>query len=271
MKNANFPPDTIYNVDCVDALAKMQPDSVDLVVTSPPYDNLRKYGNIQTWSFAKFQEVAKLLAAVIKPGGVIVWVVGDSTVHGSETGSSFRQALYFKDVCGLNLYDTMIFAKSNPMPGNQRRYQQAFEYMFVFSKGTPTAFNPIVERCQRYGIPQQWGRSNNIEEKTAKHLRSNDIRTTKETKLHSNIFYYGVGANPTKHPAVFPLKLALEMVATWSNPNDTVLDPFSGSGTTAIAAIQLQRNFIGFEINPDYYAASVERIKQAQQQLTIKF
>ena len=271
MKNGNFELNTIFNLDCVEGLAQMQPESVDFVLTSPPYDNLRRYGDLSAWNFEKFQEVAQLLAAVIKPGGVIVWVVGDSTVNGSETGSSFRQALYFKDNCSLNLYDTMIFAKSNPIPGNQRRYQQAFEYMFVFSKGTPTAFNPIVEKCQQFGRSQQWGRSNNLAEKTAKHLRANDIRITKENKLHSNIFTYGVGSNPTGHPAVFPLKLALEMVATWSNPNDTVLDPFSGSGTTAVAAIQLQRNFIGFEINPDYYAASVERIKQAQQQLTIKF
>lgn len=261
----------IYNIDCAEGLAQMQPESVDLVVTSPPYDNLRNYGNIQTWNFTKFQKVAKMLAAVIKPGGVIVWVVADSTINGSETGTSFRQALYFKDNCGLNLYDTMIFAKANPIPQNKRRYEQSFEYMFVFSKGTPTAFNPIVEKCSQFGKPQQWGRSNNTEEKTSKHLRQYDIRNTKETKIHGNIFTYGVGSNPTGHPAVFPLKLALEMVATWSNPDATVLDPFSGSGTTAIAAIQLQRNYIGFEINPDYYAASVVRIKQAQQQLTIKF
>lgn len=178
MKNGNFELNTIFNLDCVEGLAQMQPESVDFVLTSPPYDNLRRYGDLSAWNFEKFQEVAQLLAAVIKPGGVIVWVVGDSTVNGSETGSSFRQALYFKDNCSLNLYDTMIFAKSNPIPGNQRRYQQAFEYMFVFSKGTPTAFNPIVEKCQQFGRSQQWGRSNNLAEKTAKHLRANDIRKT---------------------------------------------------------------------------------------------
>lgn len=262
--------DKIYNIDCVKGMSEMPDGSVDMVLTSPPYDNLRRYDGSE-WSFEKFCEVARQITRILKDGGVCVWVVGDATINHSETGTSFRQALYFKDSCGLNLYDTMIFAKANPIPQNQRRYEQCFEYMFVISKGTPKTFNGIKESCQQFGRPQEWGRSNNVGEHTAKHLRTSDVRTTKATKLHGNIFTYGVGGNDTGHPAVFPYKLAAEQVATWTDANDVVCDPFCGSGTTSVACIGLGRRFIGFEICTEYYQQADKRIKKASQQLRIQF
>ena len=141
----------LYHGDCLEIMKEIPDGSVDLTVTSPPYDNLRTYnGNISQWSFAKFQGIAKELYRVTKQGGVVVWVVGDATVKGSETGTSFRQALYFKEI-GFNLHDTMIYRKLNPIPLTHNRYEQAFEYMFILSKGKPNTFNPIKIPCKTAG------------------------------------------------------------------------------------------------------------------------
>ena len=133
----------IYNMDCIEGMKLIDDESIDLVITSPPYDNLRKYEGIN-WNFEIFQKIAKELFRIIKKGGVIVWVVNDATINGSETGTSFKQALYFKEI-GFNLYDTMIYAKKNILPLSHKRYEQGFEYMFILSKNVPKTFNPILE------------------------------------------------------------------------------------------------------------------------------
>ena len=98
---------TIFNEDCLNTMRAMPDGVIDLVITSPPYDDLRNY---KGYSF-DFESIAKELFRVVKEGGVVVWVVGDATVDGSETGTSFRQALFFKEV-GFNLHDTMIYMKN---------------------------------------------------------------------------------------------------------------------------------------------------------------
>jgi len=262
--------DKIYNEDCLEGMKRLPDGCVDCIITSPPYDNLRTYAGVaKDWNFEKFKLIAQQIARVLKEGGVCVWVVGDATINGSETGTSFKQALYFKESCNLNIYDTMLYVKANPIPQTQPRYEQKFEYMFVFSKGKPNVFNGIREKCKRAGEPQQWGRKINTDEKTSKHLRSNDARITRDTKLHGNIFTYGVGGNPTRHPAVFPERLAIDQIITWSNEKDTILDPFMGSGTTAIACIKEKRHFIRFELNKEYFNKAQKRIKNEQRQLTL--
>ena len=142
--------------DCLELMKTMKDNCIDLTVTSPPYDNLRTYkGNINQWNFDKFKEIAKELYRITAEGGVVVWVVGDATIKGSETGTSFKQALWFKE-CGFNLHDTMIYAKTNPIPQNHNRYEQCFEYMFVFSKGKPNTFNPIKEPTKNGGKTFDW-------------------------------------------------------------------------------------------------------------------
>lgn len=262
--------DNIYNMDCIEGMRQMESESIDLALTSPPYDKLRKYGGIaEEWNFNKFKAIAAEIVRVLKKGGVCVWVVGDATVNGSESGTSFRQALYFKDECGLQLYDTMLYMKANPIPQNQRRYEQVFEYMFVLSKGMPKTFNPIMERCKRAGQPQQWGRRINIDERTVKYLRENDVQLTREKKMHGNAFTYAIGGNTTGHPAVFPEKLARDQIYSWSKEGEVVLDPFMGSGTTAVACIKEKRYFIGFEMNKKYYDSAMQRIKAAQAQFKL--
>ena len=262
--------DKIYNMDCLEGMKQIPDGSIDLVVTSPPYDNMRKYGGAaKDWNFDKFKAIAQQLTRILKDGGVIIWVVGDETTGGTESLTSFKQAIYFREECGLNLYDTMLYMKANPLPQTQRRYEQVFEYMFAFSNGMPAAFNPIRVTSKRAGDYQQWGRKNNMDERTGRHLRENDIRQVRETKIHGNAFVYGIGGNETGHPAVFPLQLALDQVFTWSNPGDTVLDPFMGSGTTAVACIKEKRHFIGFELNKEYYNKACQRISAEKRQLTL--
>ena len=248
-----------YNMDAEKALAMMDDECVDMVVTSPPYDNLRKYnGHGGVWNQSKFEAIAKGLYRVLKPGGVIVWVINDKTENGSESGTAFRQALYFMGL-GLNLNDTMIWKKTNPMPQvKQPRYNQTFEYMFIFSKGKPKTFNPIMVPCKCAG---------NIYDSTCKNMGGENGRTHKtfninDSKVDSNIWEIAVAQNKTGHPAVFPIEIPLRHIRTWSNEGDVVLDPFMGSGTTGIAAIELGRRFIGMEIDEEYFNMATKRIQE---------
>lgn len=254
----------VHNLDCVAGM-KMLPDSfVDLTVTSPPYDNLRKYKGF-AWDF---EATAKELYRVTKDGGVVVWVVGDATIKGSESGTSFRQALFFKE-CGFNLHDTMIYAKVNPIPQNHNRYEQCFEYMFVFSKGKPKTFIPILEATKNGGKVFNWGdRKTKMDDQQCRRHRATEKLSVKPTKIKNNIFYYSIGGCKTGHPAVFPEKLAQDHILSWSNEGDTVLDPFIGSGTTAKMALLNKRNFIGFEISQEYCDIANARIASIYKQET---
>jgi DNA modification methylase len=238
----------IYNENCLDTMAKMPDNFIDLTVTSPPYDNLRDY---KGYSFP-FEEIAKELYRVTKQGGVLVWVVGDATKNGSETGTSFRQALYFME-CGFKLHDTMIYEKNSstyPSSINSTRYSQIFEYMFVFSKGKPKYVSLICDK------PNKWAGFKDFSGKLKKEVPEFSPRT--------NIFKYVTSFNDkTSHPAVFPEQLAQDHILSWSNENDIVYDPFMGSGTTAKMSILNNRNWIGSEISSEYCNIIEERIKKA--------
>jgi len=251
----------IYCGDNCDLLGQLPKDCIDLVVTSPPYDDLRTYGG-HTWDF---YGVAWQLKRVLKLGGVIVWVVADATIKGSETGTSFRQALYFKEI-GFNLHDTMIFEKDSFQKPNHNRYWACFEYMFVLSKGKPKTAYMISDRAN-----SQSGKT--VSSKT---VRNADGSTSTRRPVviaafgkRKNIWAYstGYGKGTTckeayQHPAMFPEQLATDHILSWSNPGDLVLDPFTGSGTTCKAAKELGRNFLGFEINPEYCKIAERRIAQ---------
>lgn len=238
-------------------LKSLKDNTIDLVVTSCPYDSLRKYNGIgDTWNHEKFCAIAKELYRVMKPGGVVVWVVNDKTEKGSETGTSFKQALYFMEI-GFNLNDTMIWKKLNPLPSiKQPRYNQVFEYMFIFSKGTPKTFNPIMVPCKCAG---------QIYDSTCKNIDGESGRTKKtfninKEKVKSNIWEIAVAQNKTSHPAVYPYQIPYDHIRSWTNEGDIVLDPFMGSGTTGLAALDLKRKFIGIEMCEEYFELSKERI-----------
>ena len=265
----------LYNDDNLKILNQMQGNSVDCIITSPPYDDIRNYENTLNWTFEVFQELAKQLYKVLKPGGVCVWVVADSTKNGSETGNSFKQALYFKEV-GFNLHDTMIYAKHNPTPntGGGTRYQQSFEYMFVFSKGKPKTVNLILEPRRNECNDKRTYRIRRFNrEKDGNFSKQEHLHIVKENVPKSNIWKYKVGLYNTtsdkvafEHPAIFPEQLANDHILTWTNKNDTILDPFMGSGTVGKMCKLLDRNFIGVEIVKKYYDIAKYRIEQTKKQ-----
>ena len=247
----------IYNEDCLEGMKRIPDGSVDLVVTSPPYDNLRTYGRLKEgFTFEMFKPIAKELSRILKEGGVIVWNVNDATIKGSETCTSFRQVLFFKDECGLNLHDTMIWEKTCAGAlGSNKCYLQNFEYMFILSKGKLHTFNPIEDR-KNVSKPNKITTSCGIKEGKGKQRQI----VTKEYGKRTNIWRINQ-QQCSDHPAPFPYILARDHIVSWSNENDIILDPFIGSGTTAIAAIKEKRNFIGFELNKEYYDKACKRIQ----------
>ena len=251
----------IYNQSCLDTMANMPNNFIDLVVTSPPYDNLRTYN--QSDFNLEFEKIAKQLFRVIKPGGIVVWIVADATIKGNETGTSFKQALFFKE-CGFHLFDTMIYTKPpRGAVGNNKTYWQSFEYMFVLCKGKPKTINLIKDR------PNLEAR---IGDNGTKRLKSGELKKVSRGGYSShgrrtNIWNYAVGKGHStkdkiafKHPAIFPEKLALDHIISWSNPNEIIYDPFMGSGTVAKMCIQTNRQFIGSEINKEYVDIANQRI-----------
>lgn len=248
----------IYNEDCRDTMQRMKEEDikVDLTVCSPPYDSLRTYNNSCSWNFDIFKEIAKLLYDITADGGIVVWVVGDATINGSETGTSFRQALYFME-CGFKLHDTMLFEKNSVAFNASRtskRYTQIFEYMFVFAKGKIKTGNLICDVPCRYAGYTNWGQNTQYN-KDGELIKTSNIKPVPEYKPRSNIWKYTVGfnINEGKHPAVFPYQLAEDHILTWSNEGDLIYDPFTGSGTTASAALCNNRKFIGSEIDKTYF------------------
>ncbi len=248
----------------VDVLATFPDDCIDLTVTSPPYDNLRTY---KGFNF-DFEGVAEELYRVTKTGGVVVWVVGDATINGSETGTSFKQALRFMEI-GFRLHDTMIYQKGSPggAVGSNLAYWQTFEYMFVFAKGKIITVNRIKDRKNKWGGQSTWGC-------VTKRNQAGEFKTQKarpmviaQYGIRGNIWEYFSGKGPgsrdeiaSDHPAIFPEKLAHDHIISWSNEGDIVLDPFSGSGTTAKMAKETNRKFIGIDCSEEYCEIARKRL-----------
>jgi site-specific DNA-methyltransferase (adenine-specific) len=252
----------IYNENCLETMGRMTDEFVDLVVTSPIYDNLRKYNGY----VFEFKPIARELFRIIKTGGVVVWIVGDETINGDETGTSFEQVLFFKKI-GFKLYDTMIYKKLGTVVQNPvKRYSQDFEYIFVLSKGFPKTINI---RCGR----PTGKRIKKI--KRNKHNEHTFYRGTynEGTAPLSNVWEYSVGIHSTndqvafEHPAIFPEKLAADHIYSWSKEDDLIYDPFGGSGTTGKMAHLQKRNWIMSEISEEYCKIAEKRLKPYLQQL----
>lgn len=255
----------VYNESCLETLKNMPDDFIDLVVTSPPYDDLRDY---KGFTFP-FQQITTELYRVLKKGGVVVWVIGDSTINGSESGTSFKQALYFKDV-GFNIHDTMIWDKGTfTATGSLKvRYASVFEYMFVFSKGMPKTFHPIKDK-ENKNFGKNFASSRVRQKDGSTKPRNNPNRTTPQFGQRHNIWRINTAKPIGNHPAVFPTQLASDHIKSWSNECDLIYDPFMGSGTTALASIMLNRNWIGSEISEDYVQVANKRIQPFIKQTTL--
>lgn len=266
-ETAALPLDTIVCADALEFLATLPDASVDMVLTSPPYDNLRKYGGF-TWDF---EGIACQLYRVVKPGGVVVWVVGDAFIDGSETLTSFKQALYLKEAVGFNMHQRMVWVKEGVPRKRPSAYFPDFEDMYVFSKGTPIVFNPMMRPNKKAG---------QIQRKTSAGKNgftySNGFYTIAASSMMTNVWTINVGNTGSdkysfEHPAPFPEKLATLHILTWTNPGAIVLDCFMGSGTTAKIARNLDRRYIGSELNPDYVQLARRRLAQPWQPMLLEF
>lgn len=252
----------IYTENCLETFKRMADGLVDMTITSPPYDDLRDYNGYHF----PVEEIAAGLFAKTKPGGVVIWVVGDRTVNGDETLTSFKHAFAFREA-GFRVHDTMIYVKNNPIPSDcGKRYRQAFEYMFCFSKGQPKTFNPMTEPTKSGG---QKIKAFRITEAGRGNVPDEDIgREIKGERKVNNIFAYNVGTSSSgdkiafSHPAIFPEKLVEDQIRTWTNTGDLVYDCFMGSGTTAKAAHLLGRNWFGSEISAEYVQIANSRLSE---------
>ena len=263
----------LWHGDCLEVMKTMPDKSVDCVITSPPYDNLREYGEGKGYNFSEqlFKPMANQIYRLMTDGGICVWVVGDATINGSETGTSFRQALYFMEI-GFNLHDTMIYEKDAVSFPDKTRYQSMFEYMFVFSKGKVICFNPIMLKTTYH--------TNNGKYITDRQkdgsVKGKTVSCDSRERIKGNVWKYGIGYMKSakqkfvfEHPAIFPEQLAYDHVKSWTNESNIVLDPFAGSGTTAIACIRLGRKYILIEKEEKYCEIAAKRIETELDQMDI--
>ena len=261
---------TMRQGDCLELMQDIPDASIDIVVTSPPYDNLRTYNGTLVWNLDIFKSIADQLYRVLKDCGTIVWVVADATIDGGETGTSFRQALYFQEI-GMKINDTMIWSKGSfsAVGALTRRYAQTFEYMFIFTKGKGKTFNAILDRKNK----QKGAISGTIRQRNGemKPMPSNG-KAYREYGIRFNIWEMPPVISNTErtgHPAQFPEALARDHILSWSNAGDTVLDPFMGSGTTCVACVHTGRDFIGIEKDAGYFEIAKERIQKAQEDMAV--
>jgi DNA modification methylase len=252
--------------DCLEKMKDIKDGSIDMVLTSPPYDNLRTYNGSLEWGEHIWKPIIQELFRIVKDGGVVVWVVGDATIKGSETGTSFKQALWAKE-CGFNLHDTMIYQKTGCAMPSPNRYLSNFEYMFVFSSGKPKTYNLIEDRKNRF--PERWGKGRKVRKKDGSWSYRENYKA-KEYGRRFNIWKYNNGGQgygssdkfANEHPATFPEQLAHDHIISWSNEGDIILDPMAGSGTVGKMAKQLNRNCILIEKDPEYFKIAEKRINE---------
>lgn len=243
--------------NCVERISSIGDNSIDLTVTSPPYDSLRSYnGNNSQWNESVWKDVINELFRITSDGGVVVWICQDKCINGGESGTSFKQALHAME-CGFRLYDTMIWNKPSPQAPTEGRYYDVFEYMFIFSKGKPKTLNLLEDRPNKTA-----GAVSKKETRSCREDRkiTDKKRTVKEFSRRFNVWDISRGRNKTTHPAVFPEQLVNDHIISWSNEGDTIFDPFMGSGTTGYVSNQLNRKFIGVELDDTYFEIAINRI-----------
>lgn len=250
----------IINCDCVQGMKTLPDECIDLTVTSPPYDNMKNY-NGYSWNF---EETAKELFRITKQGGVVIWVVADQIINGSKSGTSFRQALYFKDQCGFNIHDVMIWEKAGRVPIRDR-YFDIFNYMFVLSKGKPKTIH-LIRDHENISAGKKT-KKQKYDSECRKLPKNSEVFTRAERSARTNIWRIPQGKNPETrgHPATFPEKLANDQIITWSNPNEIVFDPFCGSGTALKMAVVNYRMYLGFDCSAEYCNNARERVNKAVQ------
>ena len=258
----------IFNAKSNELLKEFPYCCIDLVVTSPPYDDLRDYENKSAWNFDVFKEIAQELYRVVKLGGIVVWVIGDKTDKGCKSLTSFKQALYFQEV-GFSMFDVIIYEKAGSGPPHPNRYFNSFEYMFILSKGKPKTINLLRDKPNKWAGHSTYGEVTRREKDGS--LTNKGKKTVNEFGIRTNIWRYANGNGFStkdkfayKHPAIFPEKLVEDHIYSWSNQGDIVLDPFGGSGTTAKMAQIMGRDWVLIEVVQDYCELAKKRLESLQ-------
>ncbi|CRZ35552.1 site-specific DNA-methyltransferase (adenine-specific) [Herbinix hemicellulosilytica] len=264
MLNINDIKNKIFNAYSNDLLCEFPNDIIDLVVTSPPYDDLRDYEGKIVWNMDIFKKIANEIYRILKPGGVVVWVIGDRTLNGNRSLTSFKQALYFQEI-GFNMYDIIIYEKAGSGPPHPNRYFNTYEFMFVLSKGKPKTVNLLKDKPNKWAGATTYGEVTRREKDGS--LTNKGKKTIQEFGVRTNIWRYANGNGySTKdkiaylHPAIFPEKLVEDHILSWSNPGDLILDPFGGSGTTAKVATILKRDWVLIEAVKEYCDIAEKRL-----------
>lgn len=268
MLNVDEIKNKIFNAKSNEILKEFPSSCIDLVITSPPYDDLRDYENKSNWNFDVFKEIAQELYRVVKPGGVVVWIVGDKTSNGRKSLTSFKQALYFEEV-GFGMFDVIIYEKAGSGPPHKNRYFNAFEYMFILSKGKPKTINLLRDKPNKWAGHSTYGEVTRREKDGS--LTNKGKKVINKFGVRTNIWRYSNGKGFTtkdkfayEHPAIFPEKLVEDHINSWSNPHDIVLDPFGGSGTTAKMAQLMGRDWVLIEVVQDYCQLAKRRLESIQ-------
>lgn len=255
---------TVINASSSRYLKLIPDESIDLVVTSPPYDDLRDYEGELSWNFNVFKIIAVELYRIMKKGGIVVWVIGDKVQNGNRSLTSFKQALYFQEL-GFKMFDVVIYEKAGSGPPHPNRYFNSYEFMFILSKGKPKTINILKDKPNKYAGQSTYGEVTRREKDGS--LTNKGKKTVNSLGVRTNIWRYANGNGfatkdviAYRHPAIFPEKLVEDHIKAWSNPGDIVLDPFAGSGTTGKVAKLLKRNWILIESVKDYCEIAKARI-----------
>ncbi len=266
MRNKQITENKIILSDCRDGMAALSNECIPFTLTSPPYDGLRTYDGLADWNF---MDVAKELYRITMQGGVVVWVVQEQIIDGSESGETSRQRLAFANI-GFRLHHTMVMGKLGGIQFSSNRYGRPLEYAFILSKGPPRYFNPLRDRPNK-----EAGRVKVFLNRN----RDGSFAPVKRTQVHpyglrGSIWFYPTGKNNSakedyafEHPALMPEQMAEDDILSWTKVGDLVFNPFAGAGTALKMALLNHRSYLGFEINPKYVEIARRRLREAEAKL----
>jgi site-specific DNA-methyltransferase (adenine-specific) len=251
----------IYCTDCVEGMKQIPGSSIDLVVTSPPYDSIRNYNGFTFDLHATGQGIHR----VLRDGGIAAMVLQDQTSNFGKSLTSFRTVLDWCDNIGFKLFECVIYRKYGPEGAWWRnRFRVDHEYMPIFLKGNrPNYFDkePLKIPSKHGGKVMTGSGSRRTDGKTNHAV----TRMINPTKCRGTVWDYLMAGDKDpikrKHPAPFPDQIPKDFIGCFCPPGGIVLDPFMGCGSTAMAALALGRRFIGFEISPEYCSLAEERMK----------
>ena len=249
-------------MDCVEGIKKLPDESIDLMITSPPYDGIRKYNGFNYDLHATGKEIYR----VLKDGGIAVMVIQDQTKNFGKTLTSFKMIIDWCDNIGFKLFETVIYKKH----GGEgawwtKRFRVDHEYMPIFLKGErPQYFNKEhLKIPSKHGGKTMTGCATRLT--NGKTLKSKKV-TINLMKCRGTLWNYTTCGDGSRlkhqHPATFPNKIPFDFIECFCPKKGVVIDPFIGSGTTALAAIELERNYIGFDISKEYCDLAKKRIKE---------